>query len=135
LPNTNQPLLVYVAGPYTPSNRDADIDTQMREVEANVRRAVRAGEEVIRRGHVPFIPHTHTNSFAFRTVLPQSTELYYVWDRSILARCDVIYRFARSPGADREWDWAKELGLIRVTTVDRLPRLEPWTKRLKEELD
>ena len=32
----------------------------------------------------------------------------------------------RSIGADREWEWAKEFGLLRVTKVSRLPQVEPF---------
>jgi len=113
-------LIVYIAGPYTPRG-GGDIDAQMREVEHNLRRAVEVAGEVILRGHVPMIPHTHTNGFAMRTELPQASDLYYQWDKEILHRCDAILRFDRSFGADREWKWAGEFGLIRVSRADELP--------------
>jgi len=113
-------LLVYIAGPYTPRG-GGDIDALMREVEHNLRRAVEVAEEVICRGHVPFIPHTHTYGFGVRTSLPQASDLYYQWDREILRRCDAILRYDRSFGADREWRWAGEFGLLRANRVDELP--------------
>ncbi len=118
---TTKRLLVYVAGPYTPTG-GGDIDTLVRELEHNLCRAVEAAEAVLCRGHVPIIPHTHTNGYARRTVLPQTSGLYYHWDKEVLARCDAIYRYAHSFGADREWRWAKEMGLLRVSKVEELPK-------------
>jgi len=117
-------LLVYVAGPYSPQE-EGDIDSQMRQVEENVRRAVHTAEEVILRGHVPIIPHTHTQGYALRTNLPQTSDLYYYWDREILRRCDAILRYGHSFGADREWKWGHEFGLLCVEGANELPEGPP----------
>lgn len=117
-------LLIYVAGPYTPHDM-SNIDVAQRELEENVRIAVDAATDIIRKGHIPFIPHTHTQGFALRTSLEQNDELaeqlYYRWDDVILARCDAIYLVAHSPGADNEWDLAGELGLLQFRFMEEIP--------------
>lgn len=113
-------LLVYIAGPYSPQEK-GDFDSQARQVEENIRQAVHVADEVLLRGHVPFIPHTHTQGFGLRTYLPQTSNLYYQWDKEVLRRCDAILRYRRSFGADREWEWAREMGLLQVEDVNELP--------------
>ena len=44
-----KPLLIYVAGPYTGSNRQ--------EIDRNVNRAIDAGMEIFNKGHFPYVPH------------------------------------------------------------------------------
>ena len=89
---------VFVAGPYT--NGD---------VAANVARAIEAGEELTAMGYAPFIPHLfhfwhlkHQHSYSFWIDLDE------VW----LQECDVFVRLpGPSPGADREEELARSLGM------------------------
>ena len=59
---TSKFMHIYVAGPYSGASAS--------EVERNVRTAIAAGVEIIRRGHYPYIPHlTHYVDLVKDTVL------------------------------------------------------------------
>lgn len=91
-------LRVYIAGPYTAG-----------DVAMNVRQAVLAGLEIHRAGHVPFIPHL----FHFAHYLcPQDFAVWWALDLQWLKACHCVLRLAgESPGADRELEFAKTLGM------------------------
>lgn len=87
-------LRIYVAGPYTADTPEG--------VEANVRRAIDAGIEIMKRGHYPFIPHLahwmHVQSGEWF-----SREDWLAWGIAWLRQCDALLRLPRkSIGADRE---------------------------------
>jgi hypothetical protein len=91
-------MRVYIAGPYT----------QGEQVE-HVRAAVLAGIDIIRAGHVPFIPHCY--HFA-DMIHPLPYETWMTVDLSWLAACDCLVRLpGASPGADREVERATQLGM------------------------
>ena len=91
-------LRVYIAGPYTHG-----------DVAVNVRQAVLAGIEILEAGHVPFIPHLY--HFA-HCLVPQSYETWTTLDLQWLDVCHCLLPLAgHSPGADREVERARELGL------------------------
>jgi len=119
-----KPLLVYVAGPYTPTDM-SNIDAAQHELEMNIRRAVAVAERVLAKGHIPFIPHTHTQGYALRARKcyrgAKANELFYSWDNVILERCDAIVQYAPSPGADNEYALAAKLGLLLYKNVEDLP--------------
>jgi len=91
-------LRVYIAGPYSHF-----------DVALNVREAVRAGLDVLKAGHVPFIPHLY--HFA-HLLEPQPYDSWMTLDLQWLAACHCLVRLhGHSPGADREVERAKALGL------------------------
>lgn len=112
-------LKIYVAGPYTASTPALVLD--------NVHAALDAGIEIIRRGHVPFIPHlTHwiekrnereTERHGFRLVYEDYLRLDMVW----LAECDAVLYLGSSPGADRELAVAEGRGLTVYRAVEDIP--------------
>ena len=92
------PLRVYIAGPYTHF-----------DVAVNVRAAVLAGVEIMKAGHLPFIPHLY--HFA-HFLEPQSYDAWLRLDLRWLEACHGVLRLhGYSPGADREVEKAKVLGL------------------------
>lgn len=102
---------VYIAGPYTRF-----------DVAVNVRQAVLAGLEILEAGHVPFIPHLY--HFA-HFLCPHPYEAWMRLDLHWLAACDCVLRLEGfSPGADRETERAKQLGMpIYYTLPDCLAAL------------
>ena len=44
-----KPLLIYIAGPYTASDRQG--------IDRNVNRAIDVGIEIFNKGHFPYVPH------------------------------------------------------------------------------
>ena len=93
-------MRVYVSGPYSGG-----------DVESNVAEAIEMGQLVYNNGHIPFIPHL----FHFWDQHLPHRNVYEDWMRlcmSFLETCDVLLRLpGESPGADREVERAKELGM------------------------
>lgn len=95
--------LVYVAGPYSGTDRAA--------VEANIRRAELLGVEVAKLGAMPVIPHSNTANPHFEAVQP-----YQFWiegTMELLRRSDAVILtedWARSRGARGEHLEATRLG-------------------------
>lgn len=112
-----QRLRVYVAGPYSGGD-------QM----ANVRRAVLAGHDLLRAGHLPFVPHL--NHFA-DYLCPQAYETWMLYDLSWLEVCHCVVRLSgASNGADREVERAKVLGMpVYFGLEDFFQQVSPETMR------
>ena len=92
-------MLIFISGPY--AHPDPVINT---------RNAILAGEEVIKQGHIPFIPHLN---HLWHLVCPHEEDFWYEYDLVWLRKCDAILRIpGESKGADREMEIAKEWGLI-----------------------
>lgn len=100
-------MRVFISGPY--SNGDQVINT---------RNAILAAEEVVKKGHVPFIPHL---SLFWHAVSPHPVDFWYVQDLQWLKVCDVILRLpGLSKGADEEVSYAMSLGKLVIHDIDAL---------------
>ena len=86
---------VYVAGPYT--NGD---------VAANVALAMELADDLLDRGHAPYVPHlSHYLHLYQLRPYEDWMDLDFAW----LAKCDCLLRIpGESPGADREVEFAKD---------------------------
>lgn len=88
---------VFVSGPYS-SNPDHCVAV-----------AIRCGDLLIEHGAIPFIPHLYHFAHAIR---PRPYETWIEIDLAWLECCDALVRLSgKSPGADREVAWARELGI------------------------
>lgn len=97
--------LIYVAGPYSHG------DTAL-----NVRAAILAGLQICQAGHLSFVPHFF--HFA-HLVVPMGYEAWMTIDLGMLRRCDAILRLpGYSPGADREVELARTIGMPVFSTVE-----------------
>jgi hypothetical protein len=98
---------VYVAGPYAS------------DPERNTRVAVAAGDAVLDLGYAPMVPHLAHYWHTLHQARP-----YEDWMRLDLAwsaAADVVLRLpGESPGADREVEHARALGIPVVHSVDEL---------------
>ncbi len=91
-------MLIFISGPYT--HPDPVI---------NVRNAILAGEEVLKLGHNPWIPHLN---HLWHLVSPHPEEFWYAYDLIWLRKCDAILRLpGESKGADKEMKLAKIRGM------------------------
>jgi hypothetical protein len=86
--------------------------------QANVRRAIEATRELIRRGYAPLCPH-------LTTYVDPTDELgHATWlevDRPWVLASDAVLRLPGiSPGADMEVAWATEAGIPVVHSLDEL---------------
>ena len=104
-------MYIYVAGPYTNGS-----------TAAHVRNAILAGDELLARGHVPFVPHLGH----FWDVI--SDHNYDEWMAFCLAwvkRCDAVLRLpGKSRGADLEVQCARQNDLLVFYDLDEIPGLE-----------
>lgn len=107
-------IRIYIAGPYSGNGSLLD-----REV--NTSRAVRAGIELVRRGHKPFIPHlTHYVEEDYQAQFAYET--YLEWDIEWLQFCEGLLRLPGvSEGADREEAIAMSLDIPVYYSIDEVP--------------
>ena len=90
--------LIYVSGPF--SNGDT--------VE-NTRRACEAGNKLLEKGYIPFIPHL---ALFWHFAFPKSREAWIEIDLKILCRCDGIFMmlgYESSEGSKLEHKLAYEM--------------------------
>ena len=98
---------IYVAGPY--AHPDPVINT---------RNAILAGEELVRRGYTPYIPHLN---MLWHTVAPHEPDFWYAYDLEWLPCCQGLLRLpGASTGADREVEHAKVLGIPVYHSIEEL---------------
>lgn len=91
-------MKIYVAGPYTKG-----------DVALNVRKAIKAGDLLLKDGHTPFVPHL---AHFWHLVCPGPYEQWTRLDLAWLPMCDAIVRLpGESVGADTEITIAKQLGI------------------------
>ena len=99
---------VYVAGPLTKGGEGH-----------NIRRAVIVGAALRRLGYVPFVPHT---SWLWDVVAPADYEVWINWCICWVCKCDAVVRIpGESPGADREVEAARAIGLPVAYLPDAVP--------------
>ena len=81
-------MIIFISGPYS---SDPLINTC---------KAIQAGEEVVKLGHTPYIPHLNLIWDMFN---PHPKNFWCKLDLGILYKCDGILRLpGESPGADQE---------------------------------
>ena len=107
---------IYVAGPYSGASAS--------EVERNVRTAIAAGVEIIRRGHYPYIPHlTHYVDLVKDTVLRLEWEDHLDWGLAWLDRADALLYLAPSRGANIELEYATKKNKRVFRSLEDIPVL------------
>ena len=111
-------LKIYVAGPYTPSG--TDIHDAARVAHKNTIKAIKAGISIIKKGHIPFIPHL-THFIHLETEDPLPATFYYEYDMVWLQFCDALLYLGNSTGANREVRWAEQNGLKIFRSLDEIP--------------
>lgn len=94
-------MRIYLAGPYSA------------EPEQCTHEAIRIANELRNMGHSPFVPHL-THYWHLRH--PRAYEDWLDYDLDWLEVCNVLIRIpGHSPGADREVEAARRLGLTVMT--------------------
>lgn len=107
---------VFVAGPYS-----AGTEAQER---ANIQIAIDIGRAVFEKGYYPIVPHLLVREYYVHGDLGLfGYEPLMRFTLSIVAKCDILLLYKHSPGADREWKMAEQLGKTVYFSVDDLPDL------------
>lgn len=113
-----KPLLIYVAGPYTGSDRQ--------EIDQNVNRAIDVGIEIFNKGHFPYVPHL--TDLVDRRAREVGKEMHWedfmAWDSPWLSVCDALIYIGKSRGADIELDKARRLGKTIFHSTSEIPTPE-----------
>lgn len=92
------PRRIYIAGPYTQG-----------DVAVNVRRAVDVGDQYLRHGFFPFIPHL---CHFWHFVHPHEYQTWMDYTKAFLVSCVGVNRIpGKSPGSDIEVNLARSLGI------------------------
>lgn len=101
-------MIIYVSSPYTKG-----------DVSENIRRACFAGDEILKKGHIPLVPHlTHL----WHLVSPKPWEDWMRIDSNLLSICDALLRLpGESKGADLEVIEAKNLCMIIYYSLEDIP--------------
>lgn len=121
-------LLVYIASPYSSLEWCHD---SVREVNANVRVATRVGVEVIKLGHVPFVPHFSHYLFlemSDEEAKDRQNKFWYDFDLAFLDVCDALLYWRSSKGADFELEYARKKGKLIFYS---LKELREWREKKK----
>lgn len=100
-------MRIFISGPYT--NPDPCINT---------RKAILVGEEVMKMGHIPFIPHLN---HLWHLISPHPIYFWYEYDLEWLKVCDVILRLpGESDGAIKEVEFAVSNGIRVIYDINEL---------------
>lgn len=112
-------LRVYVAGPMT-----------IGEPLDNIYEGAKVGKRMVRDGLAPYIPHLDAYMMWWDEA---SYELLLDWDFAWIEKADALYRIeGASPGADREVEFARELGIPVFVSYDALLRFAHDNDRVAE---
>ena len=98
-------LRIYIASPYT-----------IGDVAVNVRRVLLVANELMDKGHAPYVPHL---SHFQHLVAPRPYQDWLDLDFEWLKVCDCVLRLeGESKGADQEVELAKSLGIKIVYNIE-----------------
>ena len=130
---TDKRLLIYVAGPYlavppTGTIERKDLHKCVRETALNTERAIHAGIEIMKLGHVVVIPHLSHYIHTLADV-EFDNEYWYDFDNAILDKCDALYVVSTtgingvvSKGTVAEIARAKANGLQIFAKIEDIPK-------------
>lgn len=101
-------MIIYISAPYT-----------IGRVNENIHRACIASDEILKKGHIPYIPHLN---HLWDLISPKD---YHTWlriDIAILERCDAVLRLdGESKGADLEVETAKRYCMPVYYSIGEVP--------------
>ena len=101
-------MKIYIAGPVTIGNRTL-----------NIRAALDAAEAVLKKGHVPFIPHLFE---VWDLVYPHGYDTLMMMCLEWVDACDAVYRIpGESSGADREVMRAEGRAMFIYYDINDIP--------------
>lgn len=116
-----KPMKVFVSGPLT-NDGTADTFEQINNMEA----AARAGYQLIKKGHNPFVPHL--SLYMGQLAAIEGTEITWrKWmdiDLAFLKHCDALLTLGSSRGADLERATALHLGIPVYDRIEDIPSVK-----------
>lgn len=117
---TARRFYIYVSGPYSPTAEEAAADKDA-AIQNNIEKARNIAFALMRKGHIPFVPHTMMEGWEDRYSIDRNTaiELCEQW----VARCDAFFFIGSSPGAEQERKVAVKRGLPIYRNIEDVPNL------------
>ena len=101
-------MIIYISSPYSKG-----------DISENIRRACFAGDEILKRGHTPLVPHL---SHLWHLISPKSWGIWLRIDLTLLSMCDALLRLnGESKGADLEVAEAEKLCMIIYYNLEEVP--------------
>jgi len=119
-----KPLFIYIAGEYAPKTEN--VHDASRVAHNNVKKAIRAGIEIIKAGHYPYIPHlTHYLFLEMEEheAKERQDSFWYEYDLAWIDKCDALFYLSKSKGADAELEYAKKKGKLIFHSIDEIKNL------------
>ncbi len=112
---------IYVSGPYSPTAEETAANKGAEAIKRNIEEARKIAFALIKKGHIPFVPHTMMAGWEDRYSIDRivAIELCERW----VARCDAFFFIGGSPGAESERKVAVELGLPIYQKLEDVPEL------------
>jgi hypothetical protein len=113
-------MRIYIAAPLSAPTFE--------KMEQNAQTAIEAGVMLLQAGHTPFIPHLtlYVDKYYQDNGMSIDGELdyedYMRYDFAWLRLCDAILYLSSSPGADREFAIAEQIGLKVFRSVKEVLR-------------
>ena len=106
-------MIIYISGPYSKG-----------DVSENIRRACFAGDEILKKGHTPFVPHlTHL----WHLISPKAWDEWMAIDMPLIGMCDALIRLpGESKGADLEVAEANRLCMIIYYSLQEVPHVQAF---------
>ena len=114
-------MLIYVAGPLTTNADGESVSPNKRTRNKNA--AIQASISILKKGHYPFIPHTHTDivdELMKVDDFDMGEPEFLDWDFVILDRCDAMLFLGHSYGADAELERSLKAGRKIYYNVDEI---------------
>jgi len=118
---TAKRFYIYVSGPYSPTAEESAADKGEQAIQQNIEEARQIAFALIRKGHIPFVPHTMMAGWEDRYSIDRKVaiDLCERW----VARCDAFFFIGSSPGAESERKVAVELGLPIYRNLEDVPEV------------
>jgi hypothetical protein len=115
------PMYIYVSGPYSPPPTLSDAAEKAKAIEDNIKKADEYAREIIKKGHIPFTPHTMMKGWedVHNISREAALDISFKW----LEKCDALFFIAPSKGADDERSHAVQLNLPVYRNLEDIPEV------------
>jgi len=117
----DEPLRIFVAGPYCAYNCDPHLATQV--TQRNLDTAIWIANRIIDRGHYAFVPHLTHYLHIHNSCRVDRKDWYCEYDNTFLDLwANALFLIAPSPGSNKELERAVQRGYLIFNHVDDIPK-------------
>ena len=108
---------IYISGPFSAKTSS--------KIKKNVEKVLDIGIEIIKKGHIPFMPHLlyFLGEYAEESNKNFNYDVYMSWGLYELDHSDALYFIGPSPGANLELEFAKKKGISIYYSLGEVPDL------------